>query len=182
MNLLRPPPSADVYTWTGASFYRMCLMNESPSAQPWANTLSWMGSSATKHNINGRHDGFTVTDRVMWSVAEYFEDLRHLPSGSQVHSEAWHGAACGQADYAAQRRSKIVSLCLYRRRQSTAFSSQSQVVCLLFEHVLLEGRGRKKKEYTELENQPNRWWKSEDEQSEEGQTGRKLNRSYKCSL
>lgn len=168
MNLLRPPPSADVYTWTGASLYRMCLINESPSAEPWANTFSWMGSSTTKHNRNGRHDEFTVTDRVLWSVAEYFEDLRHLPSGSQVHSEAWHGAACGQADYAAQRRSKIVSLCLYGRCQSTppaAFSSQSQVVCLdwtqLFKHVLLEGGGRKK-EYTQLENQPNRWWKSED--------------------
>lgn len=108
MNLLRPPPSADVYTWTGASLYQMCLINESPSAEPWANTFSWMGSSTTKHNRNGRHDEFTVTDRVLWSVAEYFEDLRHLPSGSQVHSEAWHGAACGQADYAAQRRSKIV--------------------------------------------------------------------------
>lgn len=32
-------------------------------------------------------------------VVERFEDLRHLPSGPEVHPEAGHGAARGQADY-----------------------------------------------------------------------------------
>lgn len=91
-----------------------------------------------------------ATHRVLWSVAEYFEDLRHLPSGSQVHSEAWHGAARGQADDTVQWRSQVLSLCLYQRRQSTppaAISSQSQVVCLdwtqLFQTCFIGARGGK---------------------------------------
>lgn len=33
------------------------------------------------------------------SVAQNLEDLGHLPARSQVHPEAGHGAARGQADY-----------------------------------------------------------------------------------
>lgn len=58
--------------------------------------------SGIKYKRTVKASKCTVTDRVLWSVAEYFEDLRHLPSGSQVHSEAWHGAARGQADYTVQ--------------------------------------------------------------------------------
>lgn len=36
---------------------------------------------------------------MLWSITENFEDLRHFPSGSQVHSETGHGTPCGQADY-----------------------------------------------------------------------------------
>lgn len=106
--------------------------------------------------MNGRHDEFAVTDRVLWSVAEYFEDLRHLPSGSQVHSEAWHGAACGQADYAAQRRSKIVKFAfapappIPSRRLHFPRNLKLSVSfgCNFLKHVLLEGGGGEKKQNT----------------------------------
>lgn len=39
------------------------------------------------------------THRVLSSVAQDLEDLGHLPSCSQVHPEARHGAPRGQADY-----------------------------------------------------------------------------------
>lgn len=39
------------------------------------------------------------THRVLSSVAQDLEDLGHLPSRSQVHPEAGHGAPRGQADY-----------------------------------------------------------------------------------
>lgn len=45
--------------------------------------------------------GFKRTDRVLRSVAQNLEDLGHLPSRSQVHPEAGHGAPRGQADYTA---------------------------------------------------------------------------------
>lgn len=38
---------------------------------------------------------------MLLSITEHLKDLGHLPSGSQVHAETWHGTACGQTDYAA---------------------------------------------------------------------------------
>lgn len=46
----------------------------------------------------------SFTNRVPWSITENFEDLRHFPSGPQVHPEAGHGTPCGQADYTGARR------------------------------------------------------------------------------
>lgn len=46
----------------------------------------------------------SFTDRVLWSITEHFEDLRHFPSGPQVHPETRHGTPCGQADYTAAAR------------------------------------------------------------------------------
>lgn len=36
---------------------------------------------------------------VLWGIVECFEDLRHLPSGPEVHPEAGHGTARRQADH-----------------------------------------------------------------------------------
>lgn len=41
----------------------------------------------------------SFTDRMLRSITEHFEDLRHFPSGPQVHPETGHGTLCGQADY-----------------------------------------------------------------------------------
>lgn len=46
----------------------------------------------------------SFTDRVLRCIAEHFEDLRHFPSGTQVHPETGHGTPCGQADYTAAVR------------------------------------------------------------------------------
>lgn len=64
-----------------------------------------------KPDRNARHitichhflQGKKITDRVLRSIAENFEDLRHFPPGSQVHSETGHGAPCSQADYTTAR-------------------------------------------------------------------------------
>lgn len=48
----------------------------------------------------------SFTDRVLWSITEHFEDLRHFTSGPQVHPETGHGTPCGQADYTGAVREK----------------------------------------------------------------------------
>lgn len=54
-----------------------------------------------KHITNSHNffQGGRVTDRMLWSITENFEDLCHFPSGSQMHSETGHGTPSGQADY-----------------------------------------------------------------------------------
>lgn len=41
--------------------------------------------------------------RVLGRVIERFEDLSHLSSGPEMHPEAGHSAASGQADHAGTR-------------------------------------------------------------------------------
>lgn len=54
-----------------------------------------------KKQVTGKR-GFT--DWVLWSITEHFEDLRHFPSGPQVHPETGHGTPSGQADYTGAMR------------------------------------------------------------------------------
>lgn len=39
---------------------------------------------------------------MLWGVVQRFEDLSHLPSGSEVHPEARHDAAGSQGDHTAE--------------------------------------------------------------------------------
>lgn len=42
---------------------------------------------------------FVDSHRVLWGIVECFKNLSHFPSGPEVHPEAGHGTATGQADH-----------------------------------------------------------------------------------
>lgn len=51
--------------------------------------------SSRKQSLSELSDPYWV----LWGIVECFEDLRHLPSGPEVHPEAGHGTARRQADH-----------------------------------------------------------------------------------
>lgn len=65
---------------------------------------------------------------MLWSIAEHLEDLRHFPSGPQVHPETGHGTPRGQADYTGSSErgrdgiietlGQIFILCFKKKRMS----------------------------------------------------------------
>lgn len=74
---------------------------------------------------------------MLWSITENFEDLRHFPSGSQVHSETRHGTACSQTDYTRAVKGKEKKKRRdYRTVGSKSFSESNQYHSLrVLQHV-----------------------------------------------
>lgn len=66
--------------------------------------------------------------RVLWGIIECFEDLSHLPSGPEVHPEAGHGTACGQADHTEETTHT------YTRHQQTV-----KIISPYLCHYIIEG-------------------------------------------
>lgn len=66
--------------------------------------LSQVNNESSNYWKGDTHLSVFITDRVLWSITDHFEDLRHFPSGPQVHPETRHGTPGGQADYTAAAR------------------------------------------------------------------------------
>lgn len=68
---------------------------------------SRLTQSGSKHSAQFRKvASFFKCDRYreVRGVVQRFEDLSHLPSGSEVHPEARHGAAGRQADHTGETK------------------------------------------------------------------------------